>query len=176
MSQDAQKNFDTCVVSVAAANQSSKLPKEAAQKACAGSFSWAERRTSLILSGLAEMVRHPPLPADAPPTAENSQQWKDWWVKNRDEAVFVIPPRQSYDWHQPVRKPQSELQGSSTQSSQHRSSGITLVQSVWSVTLTLLRLEVGNRLVCPVRLAAVPPAIRTDMLSGQQRPSRFKED
>jgi hypothetical protein len=65
--------------------------------------------------------------------------------------------------------------GSSTQSSQHRSSGITLVQSVWSVTLTLPRLEVGNRLVCPVRLAAVPPAIRTDMLSGQQRPSRFKE-
>jgi hypothetical protein len=99
MSQDGQKNFDACVVSVTAASQSSKLPKEAAQKACAGSFSWAERRTSLILSALAEMVKHPPLPADAPPTAENAQKWKDWWVKNRDKAVFVIPSRQSYDWH-----------------------------------------------------------------------------
>ena len=66
---------------------------------CAGSFSWAERRTSLILSALGEMVEDPPLHADAPPTAENSQEWKDWWRKNRDKAVFVIPPRASYDWH-----------------------------------------------------------------------------
>jgi len=99
MSQDAQKNFDACVVTVAAANQPWKQPKAAAEKACAGSFSWAERRTSLILSALAEMVKDPPLPANAPPTAENSQKWKDWWVKNRDNAVFVIPPRASYDWH-----------------------------------------------------------------------------
>ena len=99
VSQDAQKNFDACVVTVTAANQPSKQPKEAAEKACAGSFSWAERRTSLILSALAEMVKDPPLPADSPPTAENSQKWKDWWVKNRDKAVFVIPPRASYDWH-----------------------------------------------------------------------------
>jgi hypothetical protein len=99
MSQDAQKNFDACVVTVTAANQAWKQPKEAAEKACAGSFSWAERRTSLILSALAEMVKDPPLPADAPPTAETSQKWKDWWVKNRDQVVFVIPPRASYDWH-----------------------------------------------------------------------------
>jgi hypothetical protein len=99
MSQDAQKNFDACVVTVTAANQPWKQPKEAAEKACAGSFSWAERRTSLILNALAEMVKDPPLPANAPPTAENSQKWKDWWVKNRDKAVFVIPPRASYDWH-----------------------------------------------------------------------------
>jgi hypothetical protein len=99
MSQDAQKNFDACVVTVAAANQPWKQPKAAAEKACAGSFSWEERRTSLILSALAEMVKDPPLPANALPTAENSQKWKDWWVKNRDQAVFVIPPRASYDWH-----------------------------------------------------------------------------
>jgi hypothetical protein len=99
MSQDAQKNIDACVVTVTAANQPWKQPKEAAQKACAGSFSWAERRTSLILSALAEMVKDPPLHADAPPTAESSQKWKDWWRKNRDKAVFVIPPRASYDWH-----------------------------------------------------------------------------
>ncbi|MGA8506940.1 MAG: hypothetical protein WB762_15160 [Candidatus Sulfotelmatobacter sp.] len=99
VSQDAQKNFDACVVTVTAANQPWKQPKEAAEKACAGSFSWAERRTSLILSALAEMVKDPPLPANGPPTAENSQKWKDWWVKNQDKAVFVIPPRASYDWH-----------------------------------------------------------------------------
>jgi hypothetical protein len=99
ISQDAQKEFDACLLRVTAANQPSKQPKEAAQKACAGSFSWAERRTSLVLSALAEIVKDPPLPADAPPTAESSQRWKDWWAKNRDKAVFVIPPRASYDWH-----------------------------------------------------------------------------
>jgi len=99
MSEDAQENFDACVVTVTAANQPWKQPKEAAQKACTGSFAWAERRTSLILSALAELVKDPPLRADAPPTAESSQKWKDWWAKNRDKAVFVVPPRQSYDWH-----------------------------------------------------------------------------
>jgi hypothetical protein len=99
ISQDAQKEFDACLLRVTAANQPSKQPKEAAQKAGAGSFSWAERRTSLILRALAEIVKDPPLPADAPPTAESSQRWKDWWAKNRDRAVLVIPPRASYDWH-----------------------------------------------------------------------------
>jgi len=99
ISQDAQKEFDACLLRVTAANQPSKQPKETAQKTCAGSFSWAERRTSLILRALAEIVKDPPLPADAPPTAESSQRWKDWWAKNRDRAVLVIPPRASYDWH-----------------------------------------------------------------------------
>jgi hypothetical protein len=99
MSQDAQKNFDACLARVTQVNQPSKEQKEAARKECAGFFSWAERRTGLILSALTEMVKDPPLPADAPPTAENSQKWKDWWVKNRDKAVFVVPPRQSYDSH-----------------------------------------------------------------------------
>ena len=99
MSQDAQKNFDACVASVTAANQSSKPPGDAAQKACAESLFWAARRTSFVLRALAEIVKDPPLPADAPPTTESSQKWKDWWAKNRDKAVFVIPPRASYDWH-----------------------------------------------------------------------------
>lgn len=86
ISQDAQKEFDACLLRVTAANQPSKQPKEAAQ-ACAGSFSWAERRTNLILNALAEMVKDPPLPANAPPTAENSHKWKDWWAKNQDRAI-----------------------------------------------------------------------------------------
>jgi hypothetical protein len=99
VSQDAQKDFDACVGRVVPVNQPSQQQKEAAQKACAGSFSWADRRTGLILGALAEMVKNPPLPANAPPTSENSQKWKDWWTRNRDKAVFVVPPRPSYDWH-----------------------------------------------------------------------------
>ncbi len=99
MTQDAQKNFDACVARVVLVSQPSREQKEVAQKQCAGFFSWPDRRTGLILSALAEMVKDPPLPANAPPTPGNSQKWKDWWAKNRDKAVFVIPPRASYDWH-----------------------------------------------------------------------------
>ncbi len=99
VTHDAQKNFDECLGRVMPVNQASKEQKEATQKACAGFFSWSDRRTGLILSALAEMVKDPPLPADAPPTSENAQKWKDWWLGNRDKAVFVIPPRASYDWH-----------------------------------------------------------------------------
>jgi hypothetical protein len=99
MTQDAQKNFDECVARVVLVSQPSQQQKEAAQKQCAGFFSWPDRRTSFILNALTRMVRDPPLPASAPPTAESSQKWKDWWAKNRDKAIFVIPPRASYDWH-----------------------------------------------------------------------------
>jgi hypothetical protein len=99
VSEDAQESFEACVARVIQVGQLSKEQKEVAQKECAGFLSWAERRNSLILSALAEMVKDPPLRADAPPTADSSQKWKDWWVKNRDKAVFVISPRASYDWH-----------------------------------------------------------------------------
>ena len=97
--QDAQKNFDACVARIVQVNQPSKDRQEAAQKECTSWFGWADRRNSLILTALAEMVKDPPVHTDAPPTAENFQKWKDWWAKNRDKAVFVTPPRASYDWH-----------------------------------------------------------------------------
>ena len=99
MTQDAQKDFDACVARVILVSQPSQQQKEAAQKQCAGFFSWPDRRTGLILSALAELVKDPPLLANAPRTAESAQKWKDWWAKNSDKAVFVIPPRASYDWH-----------------------------------------------------------------------------
>jgi hypothetical protein len=44
-------------------------------------------------STLAKMVENPPLPADAAPTPENIQKWKDWWARNKDTARFVkMPP------------------------------------------------------------------------------------
>lgn len=49
--------------------------------------------TKPLLSTLSRMVQNPPLPADAPPTLENIQKWKDWWNKNKDTARFVkMPP------------------------------------------------------------------------------------
>lgn len=98
-SQDAQKNFDACLARVAQVSQPSKAQQEAAQKECISWFGWADRRNSLILTALAEMVKDPPLPVDAPPTAENFKKWKGWWAKNQDKTSFVIPPRASYDWH-----------------------------------------------------------------------------
>ncbi len=99
MTQDAQKNFDACVGRVIAVSQPSQEQKEAANKQCAGFVSWSDRRTGFILSALAQLVKDPPMPANAPVTAESSQKWIDWWAKNRDKAIFVVPPRASYDWH-----------------------------------------------------------------------------
>jgi hypothetical protein len=99
MSQDAQQDFDACLGRVLPVSQPSSEQKEAAQKACAGLFSWPDRRTGFILTALAEMVKNPPLSANAPPTPDSAQKWKDWWARNRDQAVFVVPPRASYDWH-----------------------------------------------------------------------------
>jgi len=45
--------------------------------------------TGPLLSTLAKMVEKPPLPADAAPTPENIQKWKDWWAQNEDTARFV---------------------------------------------------------------------------------------
>lgn len=99
ISQDAQKTFDACLARAVQVSQRSKDQQEAAQKECASWFDWADRRNSLILTALAEMVKDPPLLADAPPTAENFQKWKIWWARNREKAVFATPPRASYDWH-----------------------------------------------------------------------------
>lgn len=99
ISQDAQERFNTCLATVVPPGQRSKEHQEAAEKQCITWFGWADRRNSLILTTLAEMVKDPPLPAGAPPTAENFQKWKNWWAKNQDKTIFVIPPRASYDWH-----------------------------------------------------------------------------
>lgn len=98
-SQDAQTDFNACQARLTQMNQPSKEQKGAAQKECDGLLYWSERRTSFILSALAGMVKDAPLPADAAPTAENSQRWKDWWANNRDKVVFTTPSRASYDWH-----------------------------------------------------------------------------
>lgn len=45
---------------------------------------------TLILQALAQMVKNPPLAADAAPTPENFKKWKDWWNENKDRASFIV--------------------------------------------------------------------------------------
>ncbi len=42
-----------------------------------------------LFKSLSEMVKNPPLPENADPTAENRRAWGDWWAKNKDTARFV---------------------------------------------------------------------------------------
>ena len=46
---------------------------------------------------LALMVKDPPLRANAKMSKENIQVWKDWWTKNKEEAVFVQKPEHTFE-------------------------------------------------------------------------------
>jgi HEAT repeat protein len=50
-----------------------------------------------VMGVLALMVKDPPLPADTKMGKENIQLWKDWWVKNKDQAVFVQKPDHTFE-------------------------------------------------------------------------------
>jgi hypothetical protein len=56
-----------------------------------------ERYHACLIGVLALMVQNPPLPPTAPATPENIQKWKDWWTANKDHAVFVQKPAQSFE-------------------------------------------------------------------------------
>jgi hypothetical protein len=43
------------------------------------------------------MLKNPPLPSNAKASAENVQMWKDWWAKNKDQAMFSQRPAQSFE-------------------------------------------------------------------------------
>jgi hypothetical protein len=55
------------------------------------------RYHACLIGVLALMVKNPPLPSTAPATPENIQKWKDWWTGNKDHAVFVQRPVQSFE-------------------------------------------------------------------------------
>jgi hypothetical protein len=50
-----------------------------------------------VMGVLALMVKDPPLPAGAKMSKENVQIWKDWWAKNKDQAVFVEKPEHTFE-------------------------------------------------------------------------------
>jgi hypothetical protein len=57
----------------------------------------AEPYHACLIGVLALMVKDPPLPFTAPVTPENIQKWKDWWAENKDHALFVQRPVQSFE-------------------------------------------------------------------------------
>ena len=56
-----------------------------------------ERYQACLMGVLPLMVKNPPLPATAPATSENVQKWREWWKGNKDHAVFVQRPVQSFE-------------------------------------------------------------------------------
>jgi hypothetical protein len=50
-----------------------------------------------VMGVLPLMVKDPPLPANAKMSKENIQIWKDWWTKNKDQAVFVQKPEHTFE-------------------------------------------------------------------------------
>lgn len=50
-----------------------------------------------VMGVLGLMVKDPPLPANARMSKENIQIWKDWWTKNKDQAVFAQKPEHTFE-------------------------------------------------------------------------------
>ena len=50
-----------------------------------------------VMGVLPLMVKDPPLPANAKMSQENIQIWKDWWTKNKEQAVFVQKPDHTFE-------------------------------------------------------------------------------
>jgi hypothetical protein len=53
----------------------------------------ADHRDGLIVETLGSMVVNPPDIGNG----DAKRIWKDWWYKNKDTAVFIIPAAQSYE-------------------------------------------------------------------------------
>jgi hypothetical protein len=50
-----------------------------------------------VMGVLPLMVKDPPLPANVKLSKENIQIWKDWWTKNKDQAIFVQKPDHTFE-------------------------------------------------------------------------------
>jgi hypothetical protein len=50
-----------------------------------------------VMEVLPLMVKDPPVPPNAKMNKENIQIWKDWWAKNKDQAVFVQKPAHTFE-------------------------------------------------------------------------------
>jgi hypothetical protein len=50
-----------------------------------------------VMGVLGLMVKDPPLRANAKVSPENIHIWKDWWMKNQDQAVFVQKPERTFE-------------------------------------------------------------------------------
>jgi hypothetical protein len=95
--ENAQTYRDKCVNTYSGSTWEDKAKqREFIQKYCYGFYDKAMNDYQVAeqsrLRALAQMVKNPPLAADALPTPENVKKWKEWWARNRDTAQFVKPP------------------------------------------------------------------------------------
>ena len=100
MEGEGERNFEQCIEPSVYSGLHRTPEQEAfVRKACDHDryFSHVRNTNALVMMTLPEMVRNPPLPADAPATPDNVQRWKDWWARNKDQAVFVHRPIQSFE-------------------------------------------------------------------------------
>jgi hypothetical protein len=99
--ENAKTRRDTCVTTFSGPEWKDKKQRDFNLTRCADSYETAmkdyQAHTQSLLGALAQMVKNPPLPASALPTAENFQKWREWWAKNKDTAQFVTPPVHTYE-------------------------------------------------------------------------------
>jgi hypothetical protein len=55
------------------------------------------RYLKFVFAALAAMVKTPPVAAQAPPTKENIERWKQWWEKGQTAASLSPPPHSTYE-------------------------------------------------------------------------------
>jgi hypothetical protein len=100
MEQEGEKAFEQCI-EPSIYSGLHRTPEQDAyiRKVCDHDryFGHVRDVNGLLMKTLAEMVKDPPLSADARATPENFQKWRAWWAQNKDHAVVVQRPDQSFE-------------------------------------------------------------------------------
>jgi hypothetical protein len=50
-----------------------------------------------VFAALAAMAQSPPVAAQAPPTKENIERWKQWWKKGQTAESLSPPPHGTFE-------------------------------------------------------------------------------
>jgi hypothetical protein len=57
----------------------------------------ANRYLKFVFAALAAIAKSPPVSAQAPPTKENIERWKQWWKKGQTAESLSSPPHSTYE-------------------------------------------------------------------------------
>jgi hypothetical protein len=101
LQKEAERSLAQCMQpSVYTGLNPTPQQKEATRTYCENLryFRHIDEMNAAILRTLAQIVKNPPLPADAAATPENFRKWKTWWNENQDRASFIPQrPQQSFE-------------------------------------------------------------------------------
>jgi len=101
MEQEGEKAFEQCIEpSIYSGLHRTPEQEEYVRKVCDHDrhFGHVRDTNAFIMGTLTQVAKGAPLPAEAQATPENFQKWKDWWAKNKDQAVLVDQrPPQSFE-------------------------------------------------------------------------------